>query len=274
MLWFGLGRSIQEHKQTLGADGLAVLAVVRRQKRAENAAMGVEMLTEGSCYNFVEWGWRERELGRRELGVQISDKVRAAAGDAVRGRRQATGALQSYGTARAMVDAGKRNAAAVWEAPSGDGNHGMDGFGLFLDLDPRSRDGAASGLRMELCREREITMTNEHAKPPLSPCPLRNFCRREDPAGPATALVVGPRRQRQWQRQWQWQWGRRRRGRAAAGAGLACSAACRCHPPQDHWRIELQQVVRPGRAEREQVRPISSRATTARYTEHVHKSKF
>ena len=78
-----------------------------------------------------------------------------------------------------------------------------DGFGLFLDLDPRSRDGAASGLRMELRREREITMTNEHANPPLSPCPPRTFRRREDPASPATALVVGPWRQRQWQRQWQ-----------------------------------------------------------------------
>lgn len=79
---------------------------------------------------------------------------------------------------------------------------GMGGFGLFLDLDPRSRDGAASGLRMELCREREITMTNEHANPPLSPCPLRNLRRREDPAGPAAALVIGPWRQRQ--RQWRW----------------------------------------------------------------------
>jgi hypothetical protein len=68
MLWFGLGRSIQEHKQTLGADGLAVLAVVRRQERAENAATGVEMLTERSCYNFVEVGLEGEGAGKTGAG--------------------------------------------------------------------------------------------------------------------------------------------------------------------------------------------------------------
>lgn len=94
LLWGGLGQSTQEHTQTLGADGLTVLAVVRRGKRAENAAMGVEMLTERSCYNFGEVGLEGEGAGKS------ADKVRAAAGDAVRGRREATGALQSYGNSK------------------------------------------------------------------------------------------------------------------------------------------------------------------------------
>ena len=71
-----MGRSTQEHKQTLGADGLAVLAVVRRQERAgaENAAMGVELLTGRGCYNFVEVGLEGQ--GSWELGARSWEECR------------------------------------------------------------------------------------------------------------------------------------------------------------------------------------------------------
>lgn len=143
---------------SIAGDGCALLAVAdcmscRRGRRKAAAAQNKDGIERGGQLKGLHrhssqmdrqcWRRAVQELPRRALkcllsaaaikvGLEVARRAeirlgqRASRSEAeAESGRVATGALQSWGAARARVRAGRRDAAAVGEAPVGDSNHGM-----------------------------------------------------------------------------------------------------------------------------------------------------